>query len=71
MVPSHGPVGGEELIAGYQTYLTEVRDRTYAEKEAGHSIDEAVSAVTGAMAERYPDRGRLGGAIRAAYAEAP
>lgn len=71
IVPSHGPTGGPELIAGYKTYLTEVRDRAVAEKKAGRAEDEAVNAVTAAMAERFPDKGRLAGAIRAAYKEAP
>jgi len=30
-----------------------------------------VENVTAAMAERYPDRNRLAGAIKAAYAAAP
>jgi hypothetical protein len=30
-----------------------------------------VENVTAAMLERYPDRGRLAGAIKAAYAAAP
>ena len=48
-----------------------LRDRTAAEKHAGHSVDQAVQAVTAAFADRAPDKGRLAGAIRAAYAEAP
>ena len=70
VVPSHGPTGGMEFIDGYRAYLTEVRDRTDAEKRAGRSADATVVAVSAAMAERYPDRGRLAGAIKAAYAEA-
>jgi glyoxylase-like metal-dependent hydrolase (beta-lactamase superfamily II) len=70
-VPSHGPTGeGVGFITGYRTYLTEVRERTAAEKHAGHSADEAVAAVTAAFGDRAPDKGRLAGAIRAAYAEA-
>ena len=72
IVPSHGPNGDESaFIAGYRAYLTEVRDRTAAEKKAGRNVDQAVEAVTVALAERYPDRGRLAGAIKVAYAEAP
>ncbi|WP_426955918.1 MBL fold metallo-hydrolase [Muricoccus radiodurans] len=69
IVPSHGPTGDAGLIAGYRAYLTEVRDRTAAEKRAGRDADAAVATVTAAMA-RYPDRGRLEGAIRKAFAEA-
>lgn len=72
IVPSHGPTGeGVTFIHGYRTYLTEVRDRTAAEKRAGHSVDAAVAAVTAAFGDRARDKARLAGAIRAAYAEAP
>jgi glyoxylase-like metal-dependent hydrolase (beta-lactamase superfamily II) len=72
IVPSHGPTAGHaEFIDGYRSYLTEVRDRTAAEKRAGKSADQAIEAVTAALLSRYPDRGRLAGAIRAFYAEAP
>ena len=71
IVPSHGPTGdGVGFITGYRAYLTEVRDRAAAEKKAGHSVDEAVATVTAAFGDRAPDKGRLAGAIKAAYAEA-
>ena len=66
-----GDLSGVAFIDGYRAYLTEVRERTAAEKHAGHSIDQAVQAVTAAFGDRAPDKGRLAGAIRAAYAEAP
>jgi len=72
IVPSHGPTGdGVGFITGYRADMTEVRDRTAAEKKAGHSADEAVTTVTAAFGDRAPDKGRLAGAIKAAYAEAP
>ena len=72
IVPSHGPTGdGTVFITGYRAYLTEVRDRTAAEKRAGRSVDQAVEAVTAAFGDRAPDKARLAGAIKAAYAEAP
>jgi glyoxylase-like metal-dependent hydrolase (beta-lactamase superfamily II) len=72
VVPSHGPTGdGTGFITGYRAYLTEVRDRTAAEKRAGRSVEQAVETVTAALADRAPDKGRLAGAIKAAYAEAP
>ena len=72
VVPSHGPNGdGTGFITGYRAYLTEVRDRTAAEKRAGGSVDQAVAAVTSAFGERAPDKARLAGAIKVAYAEAP
>src|SRR5262249_51093591 len=65
IVPSHGPTGdGIGFIAGYRTYLTEVRERTTAEKRAGHSVDEAVTTVTAAFGDRAPDKARLAGASR-------
>lgn len=68
VVPSHGPLGeGDVLIRGYRDYLKEVAERTAAAKAAGKSADEAVAAVTEAMAARYPDKMRLGGAVRVAY----
>jgi glyoxylase-like metal-dependent hydrolase (beta-lactamase superfamily II) len=72
VVPSHGPTGEETaFITGYRAYLIEVRDRTAAEKRAGRNVDQAAEAVTAALVGRFPDRARLAGAIRAAYAEAP
>jgi glyoxylase-like metal-dependent hydrolase (beta-lactamase superfamily II) len=71
IVPSHGPIGDSGFISGYRAYLTDLRDRTVAAKRAGQSVDQAVETVTAALVERFPDRVRLGQAIRVAYAEAP
>jgi glyoxylase-like metal-dependent hydrolase (beta-lactamase superfamily II) len=72
VVPSHGPTGeGTAFIARYRDYLTEVRDRTAVEKGAGRSADQAVDTVTSAFGDRAPDKGRLSGAIKGAYTEAP
>jgi hypothetical protein len=49
----------------------EVRDRTAAEKRAGRNVDQAVETVAAAFGDRAPDKARLAGAIKAAYAEAP
>jgi glyoxylase-like metal-dependent hydrolase (beta-lactamase superfamily II) len=70
IVPSHGPMGGVELIAGYRTYLTTIQARTADWKKQGKSLDETVKLVTDEMS-KYPDKARLGGAIKAAFAEAP
>jgi len=70
--PDLGPrPDGAGFITGYRAYLTEVRDRAVAEKQLGGSVDQAVAAVTAAFDDRAPDKARLAGAIRAAYAEAP
>ena len=71
IVPSHGPTSDAAYFRAYRSYLGEVRDRTAAEKRGGRTVDQAVEAVTAAMAERFPDRGRLAGAIRTAYSEGP
>jgi hypothetical protein len=71
-VPSHGPTGeGSVFINGFRTYLVEVRDRNEAEKRAGRSLEQTMEAVTAAFGEREPDKGRLAGAVKAAYAEPP
>ncbi len=70
VVPSHGPFGGAEIIEGYRTYLTLIRDRAAELRKAGKSQDEAVQAITQELAAQYPDKNRLAGAIRAGYAEA-
>jgi glyoxylase-like metal-dependent hydrolase (beta-lactamase superfamily II) len=71
VVPSHGPIGDAGFIAGYRTYLTAVRERVTAAKRAGETVDKTVETVTGEMAGQYPDRGRLGGAVRATYNALP
>ena len=70
IVPSHGPTGDAAFISGYRNYLIEVRDRTAADKKVGRTADQTTETVTAAMAERFSDKGRLAGAIKAAYAEA-
>jgi glyoxylase-like metal-dependent hydrolase (beta-lactamase superfamily II) len=71
IVPSHGPMGdGTTLITGYRDYFMAIQARVAELKKAGKSSDETVKTVTDEMAGKYPDRGRLGGAIRAAFKEA-
>jgi glyoxylase-like metal-dependent hydrolase (beta-lactamase superfamily II) len=67
VVPSHGPIGDVGYIQGYRTYLAEVRDRTQKAKTAGADLAAATAQVTEAMKARYPDAGRLSGAVRVAY----
>ncbi len=69
VVPSHGPVGDAGFIAGYRSLFITVRDRATALKREGKTVDETVATVSGELTPRW-DRGRVGGAIRAAYAEA-
>lgn len=69
VVPSHGPRGDASIIQGYRTYFTRIRDRASALKKEGKTQDQAVEIITGEMVAQYPDRNRLAGAIRMAYAE--
>ncbi len=69
VVPSHGPVGDAGFIAGYRNLFITVQGRATALKRQGKTVDETVATVSGELAPRW-DRGRVGGAIRAAYAEA-
>ena len=71
IVPSHGPWGGVEIIAGYRSYLKQILDRTSELKKSGRTEVETIQKVTDEMAAQYPDRNRLEGAIRAAWAELP
>jgi glyoxylase-like metal-dependent hydrolase (beta-lactamase superfamily II) len=71
IVPSHGPMGDGSLIAAYRAYFTGIQVRAAALKKEGRSVDQTVEAVATEMQKQYPDRGRLTGAVRAAYAEAP
>ncbi len=68
IVPSHGPTGGAELIAGYRTYFTEVRRLAVRERRAGRGLGGR--GRDGAMGDRHPVHGRLTNAARQAYAEA-
>lgn len=70
VVPSHGPRGDASIIAGYRTYLTRIRTRAAVLKREGKSQDDAVAMILEEMSGEYPDRNRLSGAARAAYAEA-
>jgi len=70
VVPSHGPIGDTGFIAAYREYLQEVRDRTAAAKSAGQTLEQATQTVIEALKPKYPETGRIGGAVRSAYAEA-
>jgi glyoxylase-like metal-dependent hydrolase (beta-lactamase superfamily II) len=70
IVPSHGPMGDATFIADYRTYFTTIQTRTAELKKQGKTVDEAAQTVATEMS-KYPDRGRLTGAVKAAFAEAP
>ena len=70
VVPSHGPRGDAAIIEGYRVYLTRIKTRAAALKREHKSEADTIQIITDEMSAQYPDKGRLGGAIRAAYAEA-
>lgn len=72
IVPSHGPIGDAKYISGYRAYLTRIQARAAALKKEGRSADDAVTTISAELKADYPDAaGRIPGAARAAYAEAP
>lgn len=71
IVPSHGPMGDASMIAAYRTYLTTIRSRSAELKKLGKSADETGQTIAEELKEKYPDRARVTGAVRAAYNEAP
>jgi glyoxylase-like metal-dependent hydrolase (beta-lactamase superfamily II) len=72
VVPSHGPNGDAKYIADYRSYMTTIRDRTAELKKQGKTVEQANETLTAELASKYPNAGgRLAGAVRAAYREAP
>lgn len=70
IVPSHGPVGGVELIDGYRRYLHEVVRLSTTARMVGKDQEQAVAEIIPQLIEAHPDAGRIAGAVRAAYREA-
>jgi glyoxylase-like metal-dependent hydrolase (beta-lactamase superfamily II) len=70
IVPSHGPFGGTEIIEGYRGYLMRIRARTAELRKSGKTQDEAIQVISDEMNPQWPDKNRLAGAVRAAWAEA-
>jgi glyoxylase-like metal-dependent hydrolase (beta-lactamase superfamily II) len=69
VVPAHGPNGeGAAFMQGYRAYFNAVLERTRAAKARGLTEAAAADAVAAELSGRYPDRGRLNGAVRLAYA---
>jgi glyoxylase-like metal-dependent hydrolase (beta-lactamase superfamily II) len=72
VVPSHGDMGGPEMIDGYRRFFETVQARARALKAQGRSADETASLITKELEPSYQGRqpGRIAGAARVAYAEA-
>ena len=74
VVPSHGAVGAESLIATCREFMETIRTRTAELKAAGTSADETAARVQKELQAKHPNWPRANGiaaAARAAYAEAP
>jgi glyoxylase-like metal-dependent hydrolase (beta-lactamase superfamily II) len=79
IVPSHGRLGGIELVRGYRAYLGAVQTRVAAAKAGGASLDAASAALGEMLAADFSalappsgsPAGRINAAIQAAYREVP
>lgn len=67
LVPSHGAMGGPEMIEVYRAYFLAIEGRVAALKAEGRTLQEATATITAELGGRWPDAGRLGGAIRNAW----
>jgi glyoxylase-like metal-dependent hydrolase (beta-lactamase superfamily II) len=74
VVPSHGPVGAGSIVVVNRDVMKDVQARVGVLKAQGRSIDETAATVQMELQAKHPGWPRangLGGAARAAYAEAP
>lgn len=71
VVPSHGPIGDEKMIAINRKFLATVQVRAAELKKAGKTADETVAAIQPDFETIYGTSPRVAGTIRAAYAQAP
>lgn len=72
IVPSHGPMGGLEMVTAYRTLLTTVRTRAAELKKQGKTIEEVEKTLLPEVLPAFPNGGaRLTGTIRAGYNQAP
>jgi glyoxylase-like metal-dependent hydrolase (beta-lactamase superfamily II) len=76
VVPSHGPMGGAELIAAYDGLFATLQTRAAELKAQGRTADQVAEELMQELGPSYPDWDPedlelLGNAARVAYAEAP
>jgi glyoxylase-like metal-dependent hydrolase (beta-lactamase superfamily II) len=55
VVPGHGVIGGVERLTTVRDYLTELRDETWARRDAGMAEDAVTAEVHALLSERHPD----------------
>ena len=72
VVPSHGEMGDAAMIGDYRRFLVTVQRRAAELKAQGVSAAEAEARITKELQAGYAGRqpGRIGGAVRVAWAEA-
>ena len=73
IVPSHGVMGSESLIARQRMVLMQVRHARRRVEGAGASADNVASTVTSELQAKYPSwttPNRVGAAARSFYSEA-
>ena len=71
VVPSHGAMGDASIMAETRRFVSTVQSRAAALKQAGKSLDEVLAALQTELAPAFGASPRMGGTIRAAYAQAP
>lgn len=69
IVPSHGPMGGTEMIDRYEDHLRRILSRVIELRRDGADADAVTRTVIAERAEDYGNIDRLEGAIRAALRE--
>lgn len=72
VVPSHGDIGGPQMIDDYRRFFDTVQRRARELKAQGRTADETASVIAKELEPTYQGRqpGRIAGAARVAYAEA-
>jgi glyoxylase-like metal-dependent hydrolase (beta-lactamase superfamily II) len=74
IVPSHGPIGDASLIPVHRGVMQTIQARARELKAQGRSADDAAATVQKELEASHPTwarAGGVGGAARAAFAEAP
>lgn len=72
VVPSHGPMGEGSIIVEQRDVLQALQSRVRELKAQGQSVDDAARTLTAEFQGKYPawtGPNRVGGAVRAFYAE--
>ena len=76
VVPSHGPMGGDAVIRGYDEFFATLQSRVGELKSQGRSADEVAGLLIRELESQYqdwPSEGaeRIGDAARIVFNETP